>query len=245
MKAIRLSLLAVLAVTLVDVGFAKDPAEQKGGQTKTKPWNVRVEVLMVSMPQDKALSLLPDLRDQNKAEAAFTQILNLISLKEATLLGYPMVVTGSGQRAVSEVTEEKRYPTEFGPLPAPGGSKGGKAPEQNLDVDADISLPTAFETRNLGVTLEVEATVSENGDWIALSVGPQRVALLGFDSYDAVKTQDGRVGKVDQPRFFSTRTTTAVRLRNGQLCLLAVNKLPGAESQIELFILRATATSAK
>jgi general secretion pathway protein D len=57
--------------------------------------------------------------------------------KGVDLLSAPRVTTRSGQRAVIEIIREFRYPTEFDP--------DDKTPP-NL-------TPTAFETRNLGITL--------------------------------------------------------------------------------------------
>jgi hypothetical protein len=69
--------------------------------------------------------------------------------------------------------------------------------------------------------------------------------LQGFDSYDTVITQKGRVAKVDQPQFFSMRTTTTVTFRNGQRSLLAIHKLPQPDNQIEFFIVQASASPSK
>jgi hypothetical protein len=201
-----------------------------------------VEVLLVAVPQEKALALLPDLRDPTKIEAAFTQILSAIERKEVSLLGYPVVHALDGERSVAETIVEKRYPTDFEP-PATSQT-GGLAPLPPVaPVISDLAVPTSFETRNLGVTVEVEAVVSANGEWIRLDIVPQRVALLGFDSYDAVKAASGKVIKIDQPRFSSTRITSNLKLRNGQRCLVAVHRLPQPENHIELVIIQASATS--
>jgi hypothetical protein len=200
-------------------------AEDRGGQ-----WNVRVEVLMVDLPQDKALALLPDLRDPGKIDGAVTQIIDAINHNQAKLIGYPAVQTLDGQRAVSETVIEKRYPTEFQPLvpppPKPGGPQGAPAGPP----PSDAAIPTAFETRNVGVTVEVEPHVLQNGDWIRISIVPQRVIFEGFDAYTFA---------TEQPRFFTAKMTTTLTLRNGQRNLLAFHKLPDPGNLVELFILQA------
>ena len=200
---------------------------------------------MVAMPQEKALALLPDLRDPAKIESAVAQILTAIDRKEAMLMGYPVVQTMDGGRGVTESIVEQRYPTEFVFPNTPQGAGQGEAPPAAAAAISEPTTPAAFETRNVGVTLEVEPHVSSDGDWIRVDVVPQRVVLLGFDSYDAVKTASGKAVKADQPQFATTKTTASLRLRNGQRCLLAVHKLPRPENQIELFIIQAFATPTK
>lgn len=230
-----------LLLALCLASQAQTPLDETPAR-KSPAWNVRVEVLMVAMPQEKALALLPDLQSPKKIEAAFTEILKAIERKEATLTGYPFVYTVDGQRAVAETMQEKRYPTEFD---LPQATRNTAATQTSAPASLEKAVPTTFETRNLGVTLEVEPVVSPSGETIQLSVVPQRVMLLGFDKYDAVKAQSGELTKVDQPLFASMRTTSSLVLKNGQRSLLAVHKLFQPADQLELFIIQAVATPTK
>lgn len=85
----------------------------------------------------------------------------LSAAKGVRLLSSPRVTTRSGQRAVVEIIREFRYATEF-----------------EFDKAAAVIVPKAFETRNIGVTLEVEPSVS--GGVIRLALVPQLVELEGF-----------------------------------------------------------------
>ena len=78
----------------------------------------------------------------------------------------PGVTAHSGQRAVIEIIREFRYPTEWEPGTVVDGVKGP-------------TTPKAFETRNCGITLEVEPTRNEDGT-VALKLTPQVVEFLGF-----------------------------------------------------------------
>ena len=265
MKTIPLPLAALFATALfATLAIAEDkaPAEAKtppaepalpttvagvpDALTSKLPWNVHVEVLMVAMPQDMAMDLLPELRDPTKCEAAFTKILAAIKDKKATLMGYPMVETISGNRTVSEASTEQRYPTEF---EAPCFSKAAieaakETKEKTPEAIANEALPTAFETRNLGATLEVQLVFAANGDYLELQVNTQRTELLGFDTFYSTKVKD-TVSKLDQPRFFTSKTNTNITVRSGEHRLIAVHKLVKPEGFIELFILQATATPVK
>ncbi len=83
--------------------------------------------------------------------------------KGVDLLSAPRVTTKSGQRAVIEIIREFRYPTEWKPDEEKKGTW----------------LPTVFETRNVGVTLEVEPTLGE-GKVLDLLLTPQVVEHLGY-----------------------------------------------------------------
>jgi hypothetical protein len=202
---------------------------------------------MVALPQGKAMALLPELRDPAKCEAAFGKILTAIENKEAILLDYPMVETLDRNRAVSENIVEQRYPTEFTPsmwaetMADAASAAAKKAAPEKTDYSA---LPTAFETRNIGTTMEVEPAVSEKGDSITMQLAPQRVELLRFDSFYA-KHADGKQDKYDQPQFTTSKATTTVTVRSGEHRLIGVHKLVKLEGFIELFILQAVATPVK
>ena len=60
---------------------------------------------------------------------------------------------------------ELRYPTEFNP----SKDEPGKF------------VPTAFESRNIGVTLEIEGSIHDNQ--IDLEITPKIVSFLGFIDY--------------------------------------------------------------
>src|SRR5258708_34896863 len=89
------------------------------------------------------------------------------SVKE---LSAPRVTTKSGQRAVIEIIREFRYPTEF-----------------EL-TNGDQITPKTFETRNVGVTLEIEPVVSDGG-LIDISARPMITAFHRFVQYAGGKTQ--------------------------------------------------------
>ena len=109
--------------------------------------------------------------------------------KGVDLLSAPRVTTKSGQRAVVEVIREFKYPTEFsapqipqsvgstaGALLGGGGGSTGSFP-------VTPTTPTAFEKRDVGVTLEVEPTIGPDGYSIDMDLSPQVVEFEGFINY--------------------------------------------------------------
>src|SRR5437899_8256985 len=114
----------------------------------------------------------------------FQVVLRGLSQKKGVdLLSAPKVTTKSGQRAVIEIVREFRYPVTFTPpqVPSITGGTGGTG-----TVSIEVVTPTTpqtFETRNTGVTLEVEPVVGPDGVTIDLNLVPQVVEFEGFINY--------------------------------------------------------------
>jgi len=110
------------------------------------------------------------------ANEQFQAVVRALNQKKGVdLLSAPNVTTKSGQRAVIEIIREFRYPTEFQPPQVPSGGNGVSA--------VTPTTPTGFETRNTGVTLEVEPVVGPDGQTIDLNLVPQVVEFEGFINY--------------------------------------------------------------
>jgi len=237
-------------VTTLGLFTLFDPSVLAGGPPQQQPsssppphWNVRLELLVVDMPQAKALSLLTDLRDPVKIDAADAEILAAVGRNEATLVGYPVIHVIDGQRGVSEPMLEKRYPTEFSaPLdmgkpvhalpaesPPPGYPPSPQLPANPLH---DVSVPTAFETRNVGLTLEAEVHVLKDAKWILLDIVPSHTILHEIDTY---------VTQLTQPQFICLKSVSEFAVRNGQRTLVSFNKIPEVDNQIEVDIVQAWA----
>jgi general secretion pathway protein D len=97
-------------------------------------------------------------------------------------------------------------------------------------------IPSAFESKNVGVTLEVMPTVGPDGVTINLTASPRIVDFLGFIDYSGVKSGDAppkpesypamlkaplKGGGVWQPVFSSREVSTTVALYSGQTLLIA------------------------
>jgi general secretion pathway protein D len=168
--------------------------------------------------------------------------------KGVDLLSAPRVTTKSGQRAVIEIVREFRYPTQFDPphVPETVGSvttrsdAGGIIPLGGASsVPVTPTTPTHFETRNTGVTLEVEPVVGPDGVTIDLNLVPQVVEFEGFINYGSpilapsssfLNTVTGGLvsspqsvltpNVINQPIFSTRKVTTSVSVWDGQTVVL-------------------------
>ena len=154
--------------------------------------------------------------------------------KGIDLLSAPKVTTKSGQRAVIEIVREFRYPVTFTPPQVPSVAStvvGGSNPP----VVVTPTTPQTFETRNTGVTLEVEPVVGPDGVTIDLNLVPQVVEFEGFINYGspifginpnaaAALTGGGQVlltnNVINQPIFSTRKVTTSVSVWDGQTVVL-------------------------
>ena len=162
--------------------------------------------------------------------------------KGVDLLSSPKVTTKSGQRAVIEIIREFRYPTEFTPPQIPqtfqtptvvGGLGLGTGSSSSGSFPVTPTTPTAFETRNTGVTLEVEPVVGPDGYTIDLNLVPQVVEFEGFINYGSpitssvtnpltgVSSQNVITPNViNQPIFSTRKVTTSVSVFDGSTVVL-------------------------
>jgi general secretion pathway protein D len=169
--------------------------------------------------------------------------------KGVDLLSAPRVTTKSGQRAVIEIVREFRYPTQFEPPQIPQSVGAINSRDTNLTgliplggtstVPITPTTPTAFETRNTGVTLEVEPVVGPDGVTIDLNLVPQVVEFEGFINYgspilspssslfnvvtNALITTPQNVvtpNIINQPIFSTRKVTTSVSVWDGQTVVL-------------------------
>jgi general secretion pathway protein D len=96
--------------------------------------------------------------------------------KGVDLVSSPAVTTKSGQRATIQIVREFRYPSEYD-LPQVSSAQGSQF------QPVIPTTPTAFETKPVGVTLEVEPTVGPDGYTIDLVLSPRVVEFDGFINY--------------------------------------------------------------
>lgn len=176
-------------------------------------------------------------------DPTFQVVLRALNQKKGVdLLSAPRVTTKSGQRAVIEIIREFRYPTEFDPpqipqtfSPPTTSSAIGSTSASSGAFPVTPTTPTAFETRNTGVTLEVEPTVGPDGYTIDLNLVPQVVEFEGFINYGSpIKTVSPASllagggstsvtltdNVINQPIFSTRKVTTSVSIWDGQTVVL-------------------------
>lgn len=161
----------------------------------------------------------------------------LAQRKGVDLMSAPSVTTKGGQLANIEVVREFIYPTEFDPpqIPTNVGSSSGTVGGGTSSVPVTPTTPTAFTTRNVGVSMEVDPTVGADGYTIDLNLAPEVIEFDGFINYGSpiysVDTSiigaaagNNRVeltpNVINQPVFSVRKVKTAVTIWDGQTVVL-------------------------
>jgi general secretion pathway protein D len=172
--------------------------------------------------------------------------------KGVDLMSAPKVTTKSGNKAVVKVVRNFPYPTEFNPPEPPTASDGtvlAAVTSEGFISQGMVtpSTPTAFETRDIGVTLEVEPVVGPDNYTIDLNLSPEVVEFEGFINYGSpilgpsipfvtlptipipitvpvpgapITTSVLTDNVINQPIFSTRKVTTSVSIWDGQTVAL-------------------------
>ncbi len=155
----------------------------------------------------------------------------LAQKKGVDLMTCPSTVTRSGQASSVQVIREFIYPTEYEPPELPqtissteiyiNGVYAGSLGNNSFPVTP--ATPTAFEKRNVGVTLEVLPTADANKRYVDLTLNPAITDFDGFVNYGAPISMPGSNGtameitpnEILMPVFSAQRVNTAVTVQDG------------------------------
>jgi len=157
-------------------------------------------------------------------DAEFKMMMRGLSQRRgADVMSAPSVTARSGQKAKIEVIREFIYPTEYEPPEIP--QSVGAITQQSQDafgggggttfVPITPATPTAFETRDTGVILEIEPTIGENDFMIDLRFLPEIVEFEGFINYGSpimMPEQPGFISRFLDPitDLITTKETKAI-----------------------------------
>ena len=174
----------------------------------------------------------------------FQMVIRALSQQKGVdLMSAPKVTTKSGIKATIKVIREFPYPTEFNPPQVPPPTTGTQSASATATSGIVVtsgavtpSTPSAFEKRDLGVSLEVEPQVGADNYTIDLSLSPEVVEFDGFVNYGSpingprynpsLSNPSGidsfviTPNVINQPIFSVRKVTTSVSIWDGQTVAL-------------------------
>ena len=191
---------------------------------------VQVEYLELS---HEALTKLLFLATPQSADATALrkQLQEMVATNDAKVLETQLLVAKSGQKATTESLHEFIYPTEYTPPTLPGTF--GSEPAEKKELPSS-SMPTAFETRNLGGTLEIEPTLGDDGKIIDLRFVPELVWHTGDTVWHEGEDVSGNPFKVSMPDIYTMRVNTAITCIKGQYMLVSVQSPKDAKGEPDM-----------
>ncbi len=195
------------------------------GEFNDLPKQIRVQVEFIEVSHEKLTELMfGETPAANDVELR-KQVAALVQGGKASILETMLCTARSGQKATTESIEEFIYPTEYEPATLPENAQVNKKDDANAakSVRRDPATgptPTAFDTRNLGSTLEIEPTLNEDGSIIDLRFVPEIVYHVGNEIWAEWKGKHGN-SPVQMPKFYVLRINTSVTLADGKPMLVA------------------------
>lgn len=222
--------LVLIALTLILCGIAT------GDQS---PQQVRVSLQFIEVPHATLTDMLAD--PAKSSQALHDKAVALSHEGGAKLLETCMVTCRSGQKATLETIREEIYPTEYAPPGLPC-SIGSSLPQPAYEPPTNplFRAPTAFDTRNTGVTFEVEAT-STAGGMINLRLSPEIVTRLRLETLMEHTDQWGD-GSIRMPIYETMRFNTTISVRSGKFELVSAltpkanARVPAVSQKILVFV---------
>ncbi len=208
----------IIALALVLCGIAS------GHQEQPKQFRVSLQFFEVSQP-----TLTEMLGIHQKSGLNFhDETLALAKVDKARLLETCMVVCRSGEKTSLESIREEIYPTEYDPPRLPCDLSSRRRRSYEPPANPAFRSPTAFDTRNTGVTFEVSAKTA--GEMIDLHLTPQIVSRLRLETWMEHTDQWGD-GSMRMPIFESLRCMTSISVTAGKFELVSA-LTPRANTQI-------------
>lgn len=156
----------------------------------------------------------------------YKEITDLLGQGEIKQEVFQVIRARSGERAILECNSEYIYPTEY--MPADNTSAeaekrktdGASSPTDHTEKPAISVVPVSFETRNVGMTLEIEPTINIDLTIIDLRLFPEKVTLVDRSKWGKDEW------KAEMPIFESQRFNTAATLITGQTALFGTPSRP-------------------
>jgi Flp pilus assembly secretin CpaC len=197
-------------------------SNRRAAEILNLPKQIRVQVEFIEMPHEELTNLMTKPRSGANDQDLRDACTKLVEQNKATILETTSVIARSGQKASTESITEFIYPTEWKPYELPNQLEAPESDESPKALELiPQPTPTAFETRNLGTTLQVEPTLGEEGRIIDLRLDSELVFHAGNENWSQWVTKKGD-GSIKMPTMYSIRLNTGLTMIDGQPCLVAV-----------------------
>lgn len=219
---------AVPVVALAENGGSA-AAEEAALQRKL----VRVQVEFIETSHEELTRLLAAPRTTVDDSDLRKVVGELVAKGDATVVETLLCTAENGTKLTTESVKEYIYPTEWDPAEVPAEVRTSPSGEKVLADARDSSVgptPTAWETRNVGSNMFVEANVL--GRVVSVSLTPEIVYHLGNDTWMEWKDTHGTTA-VAMPGFYTIKFNTRAHLLAGKPLLVAALSPHGKDGMLD------------
>lgn len=165
--------------------------------------NIRIDLMLFKIGRSSAQAILRETGDSAKIYAATRE---LVAKGTGELEMHGSIIMRSGQRSVMECQTPVQFSTAHF-IPERVSKSGGEGPARTIRLPAS---PSEFETRTVGLTLEVESVIDQDGQTVELSIAPRAIGYRG-----GLKMPPEFMRYPEQPLFEARNLTTAINVLNG------------------------------
>jgi len=213
-------------LTLAFSCFAADGADE----VKESPSIVRLSIEWIEMSSSDATALLRTPRTTTNDADLRDKVDEMIDAEKAHIYESKVVTTHLGAPSRVESIREEIYPTSYDPPELPS--------EVNIYADGTTTpsagslrttgpSATAFETRNTGVTVEIDPVYNANEKTFRLNMSAEIVNLVDQNKFASYE-DDRMTSDIAAPIFYTNRMKTTLIVKPGEY-LLATTMTPFGE----------------
>lgn len=192
------------------------------------PRTIQCQFECVELSHEEMTRLL-FLRDQSMADATELRkdLQEMVAKGKAKVVDTMLVVVRSGQKTTSIAAQEYIYPTAYEPCTVPNSPS---LPEKKI-TEKDVHvlewlrtppMPSSFEPREVGNSLEVEALLGYENRHIDLKFTWEIVDHHGEKSWMSYSDSLKNIYKIEMPIFYAKRIRSAITCIASQYSLVGV-----------------------
>lgn len=187
------------------------------------PRMIRVFAEFIEMPHATYTGLMADPRSTTNDTDLRTKCTQLINDGKARMIESMSLTAVPGQSATVESVAEYIYPTEAEPASPPRQVSTKELPFKHLGSNYGYPpTPSAFDTKNTGSTLEVEAHIDNRSPIVELRITPTIVYLSDHLIFSTWKNEKSTV-HTSSPLFYVLKTRLGATLRAGEPQMIAAH----------------------
>ena len=221
-----------------------DPFGEADAQPEEEPATLRITADLIVVPVAVCDAMLAKPRKTIDDSDLREQARQMTAKGEASILDTVVLATLAGKPARNEAVQEFIYPTEYDPPEIPNSPPVVNPPADGVAVVSGPKTPftaAAFDTRNLGTTLEVESMDLRDGKLADLEVSLDWTGFLGWQTYGKWKDEVAQVDLV-MPLFYTMRYRARLLMLPGVPVLAGVlspkgdDGMPDPKRKVLLFL---------
>ncbi len=190
-------------------------------EEKAKPI-VRISVEWIEMSSSDATELLRTPRETTNDSDLRNQVDKLISTDKAVMYESKVTTSRMGKPSRNESVREEIYPTEYDPPSLPGtfSSEADTTPVwTSSSKGLSGFVPTAFETRHTGVSVEIDPSYDSETNTFSLSMYADMVNLVSQNKFATYKDERMKAD-MTMPIFYTNRFKIHLIVRPGEYLLV-------------------------